>query len=67
MSMIEYSVTIKDECSKLTEKEHTTLPLTLNGKEPLIEALIEKALAKFKINSESEAPTIIIKTKTIIQ
>jgi hypothetical protein len=65
--MIEYSVTVKDESSRVTQKENTTEPLTLSIDDPAVKKIIDIALAKFKINSASEAPSIVVKAILEVQ
>lgn len=65
--MIELSVTVKDEKSKLVEKDTYYEPIMLDIENVTLKALIKKALDKFKIDPNEEAPTIIVKAKLVIQ
>lgn len=65
--MIEYSVTVKDDSSRVTEKDNTTESLTLSVDDPAVKRLIDRALAKFKINSAFEAPEIVVKATLTVQ
>lgn len=65
--MIELSVTVKDEKSKLVEKDTYYEPIMLDIENVTLKALIKKALDKFKIDPNEEAPTIIVKAKFVIQ
>ena len=64
--MIEISISIKDENSKLIERQIRYEQLNLYPDSPDIVDLVGKALANFNRSSE-EAPEIIIRTKLVIQ
>jgi len=63
--MIEYTITIKDDTTKLVERETSYEPILLTRDNPALQALVDKALEKFKSNSPGETPDIIIKTTMV--
>ena len=65
--MIELSITIKDENSKLVEKDTHYEPILLDPQNPILKQEIDKALKKFNRDPNSEAPAIIVKAKLVIQ
>lgn len=65
--MIELSITIRDENSKLVEKDTYFEPILLDPQSPFLKQEIDKALKKFNRDPNAEAPAIIIKAKLVIQ
>lgn len=64
--MIEISISIKDENSKLVERQIRYEPLTLDYDNPEIVEMVGHAMTNFN-SSSGEAPTIILTTKMVIQ
>lgn len=63
----EITVTIKDEDSRLTEKELCYSSVSLDRDDSTINSMILSALEKFGTPANGDAPDIIVKTKTVWQ
>lgn len=63
----EISVTVKDENCKITESDTHFGPLDVSPQSEPINHIILQATSKFAIDSDKEAPSIIVKTKTVWQ
>lgn len=63
----EITVTVKDESCKITEKDNHYGPLDISFQSEPINHLILQATSKFAIEGNKEAPSIIVKTKTVWQ
>ena len=63
--MIEYSITIKDENVKLTEKEISYEPLLLSRDNEQLVNRIQQAFNNFKNTSGNESPDVIIKATMV--
>ncbi len=65
--MTEISVTVKDENCRITENDTHYGPLDISPQSEPINQLILQATSKFAIEGDKEAPSIIVKTKTVWQ
>lgn len=65
--MIEYSVTVKDENTKIVESDTTSDPLVLDPNNEYIHHLVKSALDKFKADPNLESPEIVFRAKMVIQ
>lgn len=63
----EISVTVKNEKSSTTEKDLHYGPLDISCDSSTINKIIQLAISRFSLEENGEAPSIIVKTKTIWQ
>jgi len=63
----EVSISVKDESCRITEKENFYGSLEISPENGFINRLIEETVSKLGITPLDEAPSIIVKTKTVWQ
>lgn len=64
--MIEYSITVKNENAKLTEKEISYDPITLSQDNPLLGEKVNRVFEKFLQTQKSENGTVQVEQPDII-
>jgi len=64
--MIEISISVKDDSSRLVERQIFYHPLILDIDNPVIKEMVERVMHNFTPCSE-EAPEIIFRAKLVIQ
>lgn len=65
--MIEYTITAKDDSNKVIVKELIEEPFILSRDSEQIQGTIRQALAMLKVDPNSEAPEIVLKSTMVIQ
>lgn len=67
MTCIECSVIVKDENKKLVNKYLRYEALNMDLDDPEIQRMRDDTLSLFKVEVDSESPSIVLKTSMILQ
>ena len=60
-------IIIKDGSKRLVTEYEPPVPITLHMDDVNVKRMINETVEQFKINPDVEAPSIVIKTTTVIQ
>lgn len=67
MLRTDVKIIVKDDTRKLVTEYEPLDPVTIDPAHPEIKRMIKKTMDQFMLNPDAEAPSITIKTTTVIQ
>lgn len=67
MLKTECKIIMKDGSKRLVTEYEPLEPITLTMEDPQVKRMIEETVAQFQIHPDAEAPSIVLKTSTVIQ
>lgn len=67
MLRTQLKVIVKDDNKKLVTEYESLNPITLESTHPEIKRIIQETMDQFVLNPDAEAPSIVIKTTTVVQ